>query len=87
MGPKPKAVAKPNKRKKPDTAISDQEGSDTEPEPKKAKKSRPTPKVKAKETKVDKVSKSEAKKLGPKSGNKPAISAVSRLVNISWYMH
>ena len=81
----PDAGEKSNKRRKSDTAKSNQEGSDTEPESKKAKKPRPTPKPKVKETKVDRVSKSEAKKssIKPKSpGNKPAISAVSRLANV-----
>lgn len=79
------ASAKPNKRRKTDTATGDEEGSDTEAKSKKAKKSRPTPKPKAKGTKVDKASKGEAKKSGVKSKapiNKPAISAVSRLVYI-----
>jgi outer membrane biosynthesis protein TonB len=90
VGPEPKAGAKPNKRRKPDAAMSGQGDSDTEPETKKAKKPRPTPKPKVKETKTDKVSKSEVKKSSTKSKaseNKPAISAVSRLANLAPCTH
>ena len=85
MGPESRAGAKPNKRRKPDTTTSNREGSDADSGPKKAKKSRPMPKPKAKVAKVDKVSKSDVKKPGinsKASGNKPAISAVSRLTNV-----
>lgn len=82
MGPESRAGAKPNKRRKPDTTTSNREGSDADSGPKKAKKSRPMPKPKAKVAKVDKVSKSDVKKPGINSKNKPAISAVSRLANV-----